>query len=100
MTSPPNQAIPGTTYYLYLNWYNEATGVLADATSVQLDITYGSEAPLVADVAGPFTYTGATSPASDQVWHLDTGQYGFQWQVPSSGLAGGAYVATWTVGYG
>jgi hypothetical protein len=97
--SPPAVATPGQAYTLLMDWYDETSGILTDAASVQLDITYGSEAPLVADVAGPFTFSGATSTAPDVLWHIGTGQYGLAWQVPS-GLASGAYVATWTVGYG
>lgn len=99
MPSPPTPATPGQSYTLFLNFFDMTSGSLANATSLQLDITFGSEAPLVPDVSGPFTWTGAIEPGPDEIWQLGTGQYGFDWQVPST-LAAGAYVATWTVGYG
>jgi hypothetical protein len=76
------------------------TGVLTDPTSLVLDLTYGEEAGLVPDVAGPFTYSGNVSPATDTVWRTGAGQYSFLWQVPTSGLIPGVYVANWTAGYG
>jgi hypothetical protein len=73
----------------------EIGGVLADAATIQLDLTYGAPYQATADYAGPFTWSGATSPAPGQVWHVATGQYQFTWQVPSSAPSG-VYVATWT----
>lgn len=99
MPSPPSPAVGGQPFDLFLNFYDMSAGILVAPTSVQLDITFGSVAPLVPDVAGPFAWTGAVAAAPDQIWELGTGQFGFQWQVPT-GLPGGDYVATWTVGYG
>ena len=70
-------------------------GALTDAISVQLDLTYGAPYQAVSDFAGPFTWSGATSPVPGQVWHSGTGQYQFSWQVPGSAPSG-LYVATWT----
>jgi hypothetical protein len=77
----------------------EIGGVLTDATAVQLDITYGAPYQAAADYAGPFTWSGATSPAPGQVWQAGTGQYQFTWQVPADAPAG-LYVATWTFAHG
>lgn len=77
----------------------EIAGALTDATAVQLDITYGSPYQATADFAGPFTWSGATSPAPGQIWQNGTGQYQFTWQVPTSAPSG-LYVATWTFTYG
>ena len=44
----------GAPYTLSLNWFNQELGVLTDPTSVQLDITYGSEVGFVPDYSGPF----------------------------------------------
>ena len=74
-------------------------GVLTDPASVQLDVTYGSELGFVPDVAGPFTYQGASTNVSGQVWRQSTGVYSFTWQIPA-GTPTGVYVANWTIGYG
>ena len=98
--SPPTPAIQGQPVWLSIDWYNETSGSLVDPTSVTLDITYGSEAPLVPDIAGPFIWDGmASSPAPGAVWRTGTGQFTGWWDVPVT-AAGGAYVSTWTVGYG
>ena len=98
--SPPTPAIQGQPVWLSIDWYNETSGSLVDPTSVTLDITYGSEAPLVPDIAGPFIWDGmASSPAPGTVWRTGTGQFTGWWDVPGT-AAGGAYVSTWTVGYG
>ena len=76
------------------------SGSLVDPTSVTADITYGSEAPLVPDTAGPFVWDGSTStPTPGAVWRTGTGQYTCWWDVPDT-QAGGAYVITWTLPYG
>lgn len=74
-------------------------GVLADPSSVQLDITYGSELGFAPDVAGPFTYQGASAPTAGQVWRVSTGVYSCTWQIPAS-VPEGSYVANWSIGYG
>lgn len=76
----------------------EIGGVLTDAATTQLDITYGAPYQAVSDFAGPVTWTGAMSPVPGQVWHSGTGQYQFTWQVPGSAPSG-LYVATWTFTY-
>lgn len=91
--------VPGQVYILYLNFYNEQSGVLTDPASVQLDITYGGQVGFVPDVAGPFTYSGASSLSTTQVWRIGTGQYAFAWAIPSSALSG-VYVANWTTVFG
>jgi hypothetical protein len=73
-------------------------GVLTDASAITLDITYGAPYQATADYAGPFTWSGATSPVPGQVWHSGTGQYQFTWQIPAAAPAG-VYVATWTFTY-
>jgi hypothetical protein len=73
-------------------------GALTDPSAVQLDITYGAELGFAPDVAGPFTYSGASSPAYGQVYRLGAGLYAFTWQIPQSSPAG-SYVANWTCTY-
>lgn len=91
-------AFAGQPYLLSLNFYNEQSGVLSDPTTVQLDITYGSEIGFVPDVAGPFTYQGASTPTAGQVWRTGVGQYACYWYIPF-GTPQGVYVANWTVVY-
>lgn len=94
------QTSPGATAPLNLSFFNQATGgVLADPSSVTLDITYGTAVGLIADYAGPFPWTGASSPIAGQVYRTGTGLFAFQWQVPP-GTAAGVYVANWTCVYG
>lgn len=100
-TSPPAPASPGTLYNLYLNFYDEESGSLVNATAVQLDITYGNEVGLVSDVSGggPFVFAGLTTLSPGAMVTLGTGQYAFQWQVPENAV-NGVYVANWTITYG
>ena len=63
--SPPDPAQPGSPYELSFSFLNYETGVLTDPASLVLDITYGLMAGLTSDYAGPFTYTGASAPASN-----------------------------------
>jgi Phage tail protein len=93
-------AVPGQLSTLYLSFYNEQSGSLDDPSAVQLDITYGSQVGLVPDVAGPFSYAGATLPAPNTIWRIAVGQYAFMWQVPTTGVLPGVYVANWTCTYG
>ncbi|MFJ9771243.1 hypothetical protein ACIRVF_08360 [Kitasatospora sp. NPDC101157] len=93
------QAIAGQPYTLSLNFYDETTGKLADPTSVQLDITYGQQVGFVPDTAGPYTYQGASTVTSAQVWRTGPGQYSCVWNVPAT-AAQGVYVANWTCAYG
>ena len=88
----------GQSWTLTLEFWNEQSGALTDPDGVTLDITYGSEVGFVTDVAGPFTYTGATGPAQGQVYRAGTGTYAYQWQVPAGALQG-VYVANWSVLY-
>ena len=90
---------PGGTVPLFFNFYNEQTGVLTDPATVQLDITFGSEVGFVPDVAGPFAYSGASSPAPNTVFRIGVGQYGFVWQIPAA-VPTGIYTANWTVLFG
>lgn len=97
---PPAAAQQGQRYDVQLEFYDETSGSLVNPSAVQVDITYGSEAPLVPDVAGPYVWDGvSTTPAPESVWQTGTGTFEAWWDVPS-GQAGGAYVATWTVVYG
>lgn len=98
MTSPTPALIPGQATTLLLNFFNEESGVLTDADSVELDITYGSEVGLVPDYQGPYPYAGASAPVQGQVYRLGTGQYAFAWAVPTD-AQGGVYVANWTIGF-
>lgn len=102
-TSPPQPATPGRLYNLYLDFWDEQSGNLADPTELTLDITYSNTIFTYSmDVpgGGPFTYTGASSASPGTIWRISTGQYGFQWQVPSVGAVNGVYVANWVCTYG
>jgi hypothetical protein len=92
-------AIAGQPWILTLDFYSETSGALADPSSVQLDLTYGQQVGLAPDVAGPYTYQGASIPTAGQVWRTGVGQYSFIWQVPAT-ASQGVYVANWTCGYG
>jgi hypothetical protein len=92
------QAAAGQTWVLYLNFFNEESGVLTDPDTVQLDITYGQEVGLAPDVTGPFTYQGSGVSVPGQVWRTGTGQYAFAWSIPA-GAARGVYVANWGCGF-
>jgi hypothetical protein len=70
-------------------------GVLTDADTATLDITYGAPYQAADDFAGPYTWSGASSPTPGQIWQPATGQYSFSWQVPTSAPTG-LYVATWS----
>lgn len=94
-----SQAVAGFPWTLYLDFFDEVSGALVDPASVQLDITYGQEVGFAADVTGPFTYQGASSPTPNQVWRIGTGQYAYIWYIPI-GTAQGVYVANWTCHYG
>jgi hypothetical protein len=97
--SPPTPGQQGQSIWLSLDFYDETSGSLTDPTSVTVDITYGSEAPLVPDTAGPYVWDGSSSsPAPETVWRTGTGQFTAWWDVPDD-QPGGAYVATWTIGY-
>lgn len=100
MISPPSPAVPGQPYYLYYSFTDFESGSPADPSSLVLDITYGLEVGVAPDVAGTFTYAGASAEASDTIWRTGTGHYTFRWDVPLSGLLPGVYVATWTSVYG
>jgi hypothetical protein len=88
----------GQTWTLYLDFWDENDGVLTDPASIQLDITYGAQVAPFSDYAGPFTYTGASSPTPGEVYRLGEGQYAFDWDIPAAAPTGD-YVAQWTVGY-
>lgn len=92
-------ATAGSSWTLYLDFYDEVTGALVDPSSVQLDITYGEQVGFVADVAGPFTFQGSGSAVPGQVWRIGVGQYAFTWNIPA-GSPQGVYVANWTCSYG
>ncbi|MCW2903889.1 MAG: hypothetical protein JWO67_6154 [Streptosporangiaceae bacterium] len=96
---PGPTVAPGQPADLFLEFFDETSGVLTNPASVQLDITYGTSIDLGGgDVAGPFVYDGASTPATGQIWRIGVGQFGFAWPVPS-GIASGVYVANWTCGY-
>lgn len=92
-------AQPGQPYYLSFAFTDFLTGSPVDPDSLTLDVTYGQSAGVVPDVAGPFTYSGASSEASDTIWRTGTGTYVFRWDIPQGTLPG-VYVATWTSVYG
>jgi hypothetical protein len=98
--APPTAAQPGENYYLAYEFYDYESGVLTDPASLVLDITYGQEAPLVPDVAGPFTYSGVVAATPGTIWRTGVGQYAFWWQIPPTGVLSGVYVATWTATHG
>jgi hypothetical protein len=93
------QATAGLPYTLYLDFYEENGGTLADPDAVTLDITYGQQIGFVPDVGGPFMYSGASSPTPGQIWRTGVGQYACMWSVPV-GSATGVYVANWTCRFG
>jgi len=102
--SPPQSAIPGQVYALSLLFYDSQSGILVDPSQLQLDVTYGSEAPLVPDVTGggPFFYTGTADtgrPQPGMLCRISAGSYIFYW-IPVPTLAGGVYTANWTATYG
>jgi len=98
--APPDAVAVGQPYYLYYEFIDFESGDLTDPVSLTLDITYGDEAGVVPDVAGPFTYAGTSVPTPDTIWRTGVGQYTFWWQVPVTGMVPGIYVATWTATYG
>lgn len=76
-------------------YYNEpgAHGALVDPSGgVSLTITYGTGGDTV---AGPFVYSGASSPTSGELYRVSTGVYAFDWSIPYS-AATGIYVMNWT----
>lgn len=85
----------GQPYQLNLNFYSQNSGALADPASVTLDITYGQQVGFVPDAAGPFTYTGSSTPGPGQIWRQGVGQYACIWSIPA-GSPQGVYVANWT----
>ncbi|WP_051966513.1 phage tail family protein [Kitasatospora mediocidica] len=89
----------GQPWQLFLNFYSETTGALADPSSVTLDITYGQQVGFAPDVGGPYTYSGASAPTQGHVWRSGVGQYACIWNVPP-GSPQGVYVANWTCRYG
>lgn len=91
-------AIPGTNCPVQLEFTDRISGVLTDPTSIQLDITYGSTFGVQPDIAGPFSYTGASVPTPGQIYRTGVGTYQYDWSVPPSAQAG-VYEANWTVGY-
>jgi hypothetical protein len=92
-------AVPGGNITLALSFYDENTGLLADPSALQLDLTYGGIAGTVPDVAGPFTYQGASSPSPGIIYRTGTGTYAFTWDIPPNALPG-VYTANWTAAYG
>lgn len=92
-------AQPGGSQYLQFTFLDASTGQPADPASLQLDITFGGEVGTVPDVAGPFTYSGASSPGVNVVYRTGTGQYAFNWGLPGN-LPAGVYTANWTASYG
>lgn len=92
-------AVAGQPWTLYLDFFDEEGGTLADPISVTLDITYGTEIGFVPDVAGPVTYSGASVSTPGQVWRTGVGQYAYTWYIPA-GMLQGVYVANWTCPYG
>lgn len=92
--------MPGQPFFLSFTFTNFETGTPVDPAGLVLDLTYGEQVGAVPDVAGPFTYAGATTEAPDTIWRTGTGAFTFRWDVPSSGLLPGVYVANWTATYG
>lgn len=97
--SPPQSARAGQPYYLFFEFLNEESGTPTDPDQLTLDLTYGNSVGVTPDVAGPFTYTGASAEASDTIWRTGQGLYTFRWDVPTSGLLPGVYVASWSSVY-
>lgn len=98
--SPPSPAQAGQPFLLSFIFEDFESGDLTDPSGLTLDLSYGNEAGQTADIAGPFTYSGATAEASNTIWRTGPGQFSFRWEVPASGLLPGVYVATWTAQYG
>jgi len=89
-TYPP----PGGTIALFLQFYNEQSGVLTDPDgAIQADITTGGNVGLVSDVpgGGPFFY-----PAN--ITRTGVGLYQFSWNIPSTAMVG-SYTVNWQVGF-
>ena len=98
--SPPTPAQPGQAYYLFFEFREFPAGPLVDPVTLTLDLTYGEEVGIAPDVAGPFTYSGATTDTINTIWRTGTGEYVFWWQVPTAGLLPGVYIANWSTSYG
>lgn len=84
----------GTNYTFTADYFNEpgAGGTLTDPSGgVQLTITYGTTGTVV---AGPYSYTGASSPSPGTVYRVSPGVYALAWVIPQS-AASGVYVANW-----
>lgn len=94
--SPPDPAQPGQPYYLDFVFATYVSGTPVDPSSLQLVITYGGQS----EVAGPWTYTGSSTEASDSIWRTGTGTYTARWDVPVAGLLAGVYEAGWASTYG
>ncbi len=90
----------GASAPLMFEFFNDDTGVLTDVDALQADITYGSATSVPGDSShdvvsgGPFTYQGASTPTTGQIWHVTTGVYQLDWPVPYS-IDSGVYVANW-----
>jgi hypothetical protein len=98
--SPPLAAEPGEPYFLSFLFLDYESGQPVDPQSVELDITYGTSTDLNGtDIAGPFFYSGNTSPVSNTIWRTGEGAYTFWWDTPTD-LVTGVYVANWTTVYG
>jgi Phage tail protein len=99
--TPPAPAQPGQDYLLNFSFSDYEGGSAVDPTLLQLEITYGEEAGLAPDYAGPFTWTGATAGAAAPgvLWRNSVGSYSFWWSAPGDALPG-VYVANWTAVYG
>lgn len=100
MLSPPFPAEPGQPYFLQFLFTDFVSGSPVDPVSLTLDITNGGIAGTIPDVAGTFTYNGASNETSNTIWRTGVGAYTFRWEVPLSGLIPGVYTATWTSVYG
>ena len=96
MLAPPLPAVPGQPYYPDFLFTTYAGGTPVDPVSLQAEITYGGQGV----VGGPFTYSGASSEASNTIWRTGTGAYTLRWDVPLTGLLPGAYEIWWTTTYG
>jgi Siphovirus-type tail component, C-terminal domain len=90
----------GVPFTLNLSFFNEENGLLADPSSIQLDVTYGGVVGQAPDVpgGGPFTYAGASSAAANTIWRTGVGEYSCLWAVPLTAPQG-VYTANWTCGY-
>lgn len=94
--APPLPAVPGQPYYPDYVFSTYAGGTPVDPATLSVVITYGGQEV----VAGPFTYSGASSEASGTVWRTGTGAYTLRWDVPLTGMLPGVYEAEWTSTYG